>query len=279
MESIYLNHGNLNQWQDQAKPSVFALGYFDGLHHGHREVINTASQKAKEKKVSLTVMSFYPHPKTVLSDGKEKVYSLMPMEEKEEKLRSLGVETLYIVEFDKEFAALAPEQFVANYLVRLGAIHAVAGFDFSYGRQGGGHMDRLQGDARGLIGVTKVEKVECHGEKISSSRIRKHLLEGNVERVYHFLGHYYEVKCSWDGVRFQLYPHYTLPAPGRYIVTLRNEFASFQTELMVMDRGGLLLQCRVAIPSYMKGNLSIVWKRRSILQEQILIHEGVGKYG
>ncbi|MEW9672460.1 adenylyltransferase/cytidyltransferase family protein [Ammoniphilus sp. 3BR4] len=262
METIYLNRKNLRYWQEQAKPKVIALGYFDGLHHGHCKVIQTALQKAKEKNLSLTVMSFYPHPKTILSGGKERVHELMPLSEKEKKLRNLGVDTFYIVEFDKSFAALPPDQFVADYLVQLGVVHAVAGFDFSYGGQGAGHMDRLKADSGGLIDVTKVAKVECHGEKISSTRIRKNLLSGNVEELPQFLGHFYEVKCDWDGGRFKLHPDYTLPAPGCYAVTLKNEISSLETELTVMDQQqGPSLKCMEKIPSFMEGRLSIVWHR------------------
>src|SRR3954469_25671010 len=111
METIYLNQGNLIDWQKKAKQNVMALGFFDGLHNGHCEVIKTASQKAKERNVSLSVMSFFPHPKTVISNGKKRVCYLMPPSEKEEMLRKLGVDTFYIVEFDKEFASLLPKQF------------------------------------------------------------------------------------------------------------------------------------------------------------------------
>lgn len=279
METIYLNRENLRHWQEKAKPNAIALGYFDGLHYGHCKVIKTALQKAKEKNLSLTVMSFYPHPKTVLSGGKERVHELMPLSEKEEKLRKLGVDTFYIVEFDKEFAALPPEQFVANYLVQLGVVHAVAGFDFSYGGQGAGHMDRLKADSGGLIDITKVAKVECHGEKISSTRIRKKLLNGNVEELPQFLGDFYEVKCDWDGLRFKLHPNYTLPAPGRYAVTLKNEISSLETELTVMDKHkGPSLTCMEEIPSFMEGRLSIVWHRHlrkenaHTFEEKVLIY-------
>ena len=77
-------------------------------------------------------------------------------------------------------------------------------------------MDRLKSDSGGLIEVTKVEKVECQGEKISSTCIRERLLKGKVEELPDFLGHPYEVKCDWDGFSFNLNPYYTLPAPGRY---------------------------------------------------------------
>ena len=77
-------------------------------------------------------------------------------------------------------------------------------------------MDRLKSDSGGFIEVTKVAKVECQGEKISSTCIRERLLKGNVEELPAFLGRPYEVKCDWDGFSFNLNTYYTLPAPGRY---------------------------------------------------------------
>ena len=89
-------------------------------------------------------MSFFPHPKVVISNGKEKVNYLMPISEKEKILKSLGVDTFYIVKFDKTFAQLSPEEFVAEYLTSLGVVHAVAGFDFTYGRRGAWEFESLK---------------------------------------------------------------------------------------------------------------------------------------
>lgn len=264
METIHLNQSNLAEWKKRARPNVMALGCFDGLHHGHSRVIKTALQKAEEEQVSLSVMSFFPHPKTVISKGKVHVHYLMPLEEKEVKLREMGVDTFYIVEFNKEFAGLSPEQFVTNYLVDFGVLHAVAGFDFSYGYRGAGHLDRLGDDSGGHIEVTKVAKVECRGEKVSSTCIRERLLTGNVEELPDFLGQLYEIKCEWDGFTLRTQPYYTLPAPGRYAVTLNNESSSIQSELLVNEDHSLL--CVEDIPSFMKGRASIVWHRR-ILDE------------
>ena len=221
METIYLNKQNLMKWQQKAKTNVMALGFFDGLHLGHCKVIKTASKKAKEMGVSISVMSFFPHPRTVISNGKKQVCYLMPLSEKEKLLQNLGVDTFYIVEFDQEFASLSPEQFVAHYIVQLGVIHAVAGFDFSYGFKGMGKIDRLQMDSKGVIGTTVVEKMEFMGEKISSTCIRERMIKGKVDEVPIFLGRIYEVEGEWDGYTLKTYPHYTIPAPGRYAVTLR----------------------------------------------------------
>ncbi|MFJ7746749.1 adenylyltransferase/cytidyltransferase family protein [Peribacillus sp. NPDC097295] len=273
METIYLNRENLATWQEKARPNVMALGCFDGLHLGHCKVIETALQKAKTRNISLALMSFFPHPKTVLSCGKEQVNYLMPLGEKEERLRKLGVDTFYIVTFDEEFAALSPGQFVASYLINLGSVHAVAGFDFSYGCKGAGHMDRLKNDSRGIVDVTKVEKVEHHGEKISSTCIREKLLKGDVNELYDLLGRSYEVKCDWDGNSFELLPYYTLPASGRYAVTLKNEMKSMQTEVIVMKKQGVQsLKCVIEIPPFMEGRLSIVWHRH-IPEEKVQIHD------
>lgn len=259
METIYINRDNLADWQGKADACVMALGFFDGLHYGHREVIKTALRKAKEKGISLAVMSFFPHPKSVLSNVEKQINYLMPLSVKEKILRGLGVDTFYIVEFTREFAALSPEQYVNDYLVNLGVIHAVAGFDFTYGSRGIGNLDRLQVDSGGSIEVTKVEKVACRGEKISSTSIRERLVAGNVEELPDFLGCCYEVEGMWDGQSFMLNPYYTLPAPGKYAVTINIGNLSKRTEVIVEENS---LKPVSELPLYLFGELSIVWHKR-----------------
>ena len=260
METIYLNKENLMKWQQKAKENVMALGFFDGLHLGHCKVIKTASKKAKEMDVSLSVMSFFPHPRTVISNGKRQVCYLMPLSEKEKKLQNLGVDTFYIVEFDKQFASLSPEQFVADYMIQLGVVHAVAGFDFSYGSKGMGNMDRLQMDSKGHIRTTKVEKLEYMGEKVSSTCIRERIISGKVDEVSCFLGRVYEVEGDWDGHTLKPYPYYTIPALGRYAVTLRKGVHSIQTEIVVTkEQNDLIVKVMEKMPQMMKGNINIAW--------------------
>ncbi|PFO03330.1 bifunctional riboflavin kinase/FMN adenylyltransferase [Bacillus sp. AFS076308] len=260
METIYLNKENLAAYQEIASANVMALGCFDGLHHGHVKVIQTAWQEAKKRQVSLSVMSFFPHPKTVIG-GKACFHYLMPQSEKEKRLCELGVDTFYLVEFDREFSGLSPQAFVKEYLVNLGVFHAVAGYDFSYGSRGAGNMDTLKQDSGDRIEVTTVDKVEHKGEKISSTRIRQLLLDGNVQELPYLIGHSYESKCKGTGTFLTPYSHYTLPAPGRYDVTLKNESTSFQTEVMVIEKG-VTLTSLDQIPSWLEGTLTIVWHRR-----------------
>ncbi|MDF2787877.1 MAG: hypothetical protein K0S80_975 [Neobacillus sp.] len=259
METIYINLDNLADWQGKANACVMALGFFDGLHYGHREVIKTGLRIAKEKGVSLAVMSFFPHPKSVLSNGEKQIDYLIPLSVKEKILRGLGVDTFYIVEFTREFAALSPEQYVKDYLVNLRVIHAVAGFDFTYGSRGSGYLETLQDDSGGIIEVTKVEKVACRGEKISSTSIRERLVAGNVAELPDFLGCCYEIEGMWDGQSFKLNPYYTLPAPGKYSVTIIIGNLSKLTEVIVEEKH---IKPVSELPQYMKGELSIVWHQR-----------------
>ncbi|ETI68815.1 FAD synthetase family protein [Neobacillus vireti] len=240
METIYLNPGNLPYWQHKAKQSVMALGFFDGIHKGHIEVIQTALQIAKEKNLPLTVMSFFPHPKTVLSNGKTKVDYLMPLSDKEKLFCEFGVDTFYIVEFDRKFSSLSPEMFAAKYLINFGVVHAVAGFDYTYGFRGAGNMERLKSDSGGILEVTKVNKVECCGEKISSTCIREKLSNGHVEDLPAFLGRPYRISCTWDGGALKVKPYNTLPAPGRYAVTLDEGYQSQEMEVIVTGEKELI---------------------------------------
>lgn len=260
METIYLNKGNLAAYQDMASSNVMALGCFDGLHRGHVKVIQSALQEAMERKVSLSVMSFFPHPKTVIG-GKACFHYLMPQAEKEKRLCELGVDTFYLVEFDKDFAGLSPQAFVQEYLIKLGVIHAVAGYDFSYGSLGAGNMETLKQDSGDWIDVTTVDKVEYKGEKISSTRIRQQLLEGNVEELPNLIGQSYEIKCACAGCVLTPYTNYTLPAPGRYEVTLKNKRHSMRTEVVVNEKS-VMMANKNQIPIWIEGNLTIVWNRR-----------------
>jgi riboflavin kinase/FMN adenylyltransferase len=271
MEIIYLNKGNLAAYQGIASSNVMALGCFDGLHRGHVKVIQSAFQEAKERNAPLSVMSFFPHPKTVIG-GKACFHYLMPQSEKEKRLCELGVDTFYLVEFDKDFAGLSPGAFVQEYLIKLGVIHAVAGFDFSYGSLGAGNMKSLKQDSGDMIDVTTVDKVEYKGKKISSTRIRQQLLDGNVEELPNLIGHHYEIKCVCTGSVLTPYSNYTLPAPGRYDVILKNKRNSLKTEVVVNEKSVMITSID-QIPSWLQGNLTIVWKRRMKAEKDQTVKE------
>lgn len=171
-----------------------ALGYFDGVHLGHQKVIGTAKQIAEEKGLTLAVMTFHPHPSHVLGRDKEPKDLITPLEDKINQIEQLGTEVLYVVKFNEVFASLSPKQFIDKYIIGLNVRHAVAGFDFTYGKYGKGTMETMPDDLDGKAGCTMVEKLTEQDKKISSSYIRTALQNGDVELANVLLGQPYFIK-------------------------------------------------------------------------------------
>ena len=115
-------------------PIVLALGFFDGVHRGHQEVIKRAIEKGKSLGVKVAVMTFDRHPKIIFQniDG-EKFKYLTMLDEKLEHFKNLGVDIAYVVKFDENLAYLSPQDFIDKYVVGLHAICVVAGQDYTYG--------------------------------------------------------------------------------------------------------------------------------------------------
>lgn len=171
-----------------------ALGYFDGVHLGHQKVIGTAKQIAEEKGLTLAVMTFHPHPSHVLGRDKEPKDLITPLEDKINQIEQLDTEVLYVVKFNEVFASLSPKQFIDQYIIGLNVQHAVAGFDFTYGKYGKGTMETMPDDLDGKAGCTMVEKLTEQDKKISSSYIRTALQNGDVELANVLLGQPYFIK-------------------------------------------------------------------------------------
>lgn len=192
METIFIHHPN--SITEKLNPKTIALGFFDGVHRGHKEVIQRAKKIATENNEKCAVLTFDPHPSVVLSKMRKKVKYLTPLEEKEEKIAELGVDILYVVRFTTAFSQLAPEEFVEQYLVGLNAKHVVAGFDYSYGQKGAGKMSELSEYAKGRFEVTIVDKQEAFKAKISSTNIRNYIESGELDEANELLGYPYKVR-------------------------------------------------------------------------------------
>lgn len=168
-----------------------ALGYFDGVHLGHRQVILEAKKKAAELGLKSAVMTFDPHPKVVLRKSDSHVHYITPLNEKMKLIEDLGVDYLFVVNFTEDFANLLPQEFVDQYIIGLNVKHVVAGFDYTYGRLGKGTMETLPFHSRGKFTSSTVPKYTNGNEKVSSTWIRKLLKEGEMEQLHTLLGRYY----------------------------------------------------------------------------------------
>lgn len=194
MKVHYIHHEKKPISQVKTSPSVLALGFFDGLHLGHRQLLQKAKQIAKKKRLEFAVMTFDPHPSQIVPTKNKITKYLSPLYIKEKTMSSLGVETMYIVDFNPSFSRLSPQDFVDEYIVGVQAKHVVAGFDFSYGFKGQGTMEQLKKDSANRFEVTTVSKVEKNEQKISSTLIRQLLRAGRVEEVPNYLGDYYTIR-------------------------------------------------------------------------------------
>lgn len=170
---------------------TMALGFFDGVHKGHQKVIGTASEIARKKGVKCAVMTFDPHPSVVLRSDVQQVQYITPLKEKARLIAELNVDYFFVVHFTSEFANLLPQEFIDQYIIGLNVVHVVAGFDYTYGRMGKGTMETLPFHSRNQFDYTVVPKLSIGDEKISSTSIRKHIKEGQVDKLVDLLGRYY----------------------------------------------------------------------------------------
>ncbi|CEH31945.1 riboflavin biosynthesis protein RibF [Aneurinibacillus migulanus] len=177
----------------KGEPCVLALGYFDGVHAGHRRVIQKAIDTAKSLGTKSAVMTFDPHPREVLGQSGYTQY-LTPVDEKLEQLKTMGVDVAYVVHFNISFAAIYPEDFIDEFLMQLSAKHVVVGFDYTFGHRGKGTVFTLKEHANGRYGVDVVAPVNRFGEKISSTLIREYLYSGKIKEATQFLGRPYRVR-------------------------------------------------------------------------------------
>lgn len=176
-------------------PTAVALGNFDGVHRGHRQVIQPVlkdrSWTAANQRIHSTVVTFCPHPQEFFAEQRRPL--LTPLNEKIAQLQQMGLEQLVLLPFNRELASLTPEQFVEEILVKqLKATEISIGSDFCFGHRRSGTSKDLQAiAARYGIGVTIAPLELLNGERISSSAIRQALLQGDLQQANRLLGRPY----------------------------------------------------------------------------------------
>ena len=181
--------------QSSYQGASVALGNFDGLHLGHAGVIKRAAEIANSRGVPLGVLTFEPHPVTVLRP-KLQLRRLAPFRTKVRLLKEFGVEILYMLPFSKEFSQLSASQFVTEVLVKkLNVSEIVMGYDYRFGKgRRGDHTFLLeQGKSMGF-GVTEVAGIGDTGKIYSSTRVREFIGAGKFNQATAVLGHIWEVE-------------------------------------------------------------------------------------
>ena len=180
---------------EEDRGAVAAIGNFDGVHRGHRAVIDIAESEAARRRRPLGVVTFEPHPRQVFApDGP--AFRLTGAGARAHRLGELGVDRVYELPFGDRLIGLSPEAFAREVLKDgLGLVHAVVGQDFRFGRDRAGDAAGLArlGEAIGF-GVTVVPLLAGPDGAISSTRIREALSEGRPEDAARLLGHLHRIE-------------------------------------------------------------------------------------
>ncbi|MDN6052192.1 MAG: riboflavin biosynthesis protein RibF [Lactobacillus sp.] len=171
---------------------VLALGFFDGFHQGHRQIVKMAAEIANDHNLPLMVMTFNRHPKEVYAADQHFPY-IDELSEKAAKMAAFGVDYLAVVNFTKAFSQLSAQAFVDGVICQLHASTVVAGFDYTYGAEKTADMAHLASYARGRFDIICVRKQTLNGKKISSTAIRQAIQAGEMAQAAERLGSHYEL--------------------------------------------------------------------------------------
>jgi riboflavin kinase / FMN adenylyltransferase len=234
-------------------PTIVALGNFDGIHRGHRQVIQPILQEQEETpsaspKVFSTVVTFRPHPQEYFT-GQSRTL-LTPLDEKVQHLKSLGVEQLVLLPFDEALASLTPQEFVEQILVRqLQARQISVGQNFRFGKRRSGTTDDLQAiAAQYQVAVHIIPLYTAAGDRVSSSAIRQALEEGNPRQAGQLLGRPYALvgkvvtgrqlgrTIGFPTANLQVPPEKFVPRKGVYRVTVKGEGIAALGVMNIGDR-------------------------------------------
>lgn len=170
-----------NEFTSNCEPSAVALGYFDGIHRGHQKVISKAVS-LKNYGLKPTVFTFYQNPKSVISGAPDN--SIMNNKEKETEIQKLGIEELYIINFEN-IKNMTSIEFVENLLYKkLNARAVVCGFNYHFGKGGYSNAEDLKKICKNYNIKTYIIKPVLYKSKpISSTRIREALKHNNISKV------------------------------------------------------------------------------------------------
>lgn len=175
---------------NSTKPSVITIGTFDGVHIGHKKIINQLTSISSKNNLISILLSFFPHPKMVLQNDNE-LKLINTIQEKESLLNSLNLDYLIIKEFTKEFSRLSALEFVRDILVnKLNAKHIIIGYDHHFGRNRTANIEQLKefGELYDFR-VTEILAQDIDDIAISSTKIRKALINGEIRLANKFLGY------------------------------------------------------------------------------------------
>lgn len=230
---------------------IVTVGTFDGVHHGHRVIINRLNSIAKKGNGESVLLTFHPHPRLVLFSDDSELRLLNTQDEKVILLENAGIQHLVIIPFTIEFSRLSATEYVRDVLVNgLGIKKLVIGYDHHFGRNRTGGLDELSELAATYrFVVEEIPAQEIDDVKVSSTKIRKALHQGNIKTANQFLESRYMLTgtivegdklgrtIGFPTANIRLNePTKLVPANGVYAVTIQLDNGSYKGMLNIGKR-------------------------------------------
>lgn len=174
--------------------TTLTVGTFDGVHAGHRVLINTVLQRAEKSGGRSVIVTFDPHPREIIEPGKAGIKLLSSLKERCELLADLGIDEMVVIPFDRDFSLLTSEEFIKHIIwERIGVSNFIIGYDHHFGRDREGTIDTVK--RLGVeLGFTSqvVSKQEVGDKTVSSTAVRKAIqVDGDMTQAAKFLERYY----------------------------------------------------------------------------------------
>lgn len=175
--------------------AVVTSGTFDGVHLGHQTILSRLTEVAKASGGESVLITYWPHPRTVVSNDSQNLRLLTTLDEKIELLDQAGVDHLVVIPFTRSFSELTSEEYIRQILIgKIGTRKLVIGYDHRFGRDREGGFDYIQAHQSEYgFEVEEISRQDVEAVGVSSSKIRAALNEGNVQTANRFLGRLYSL--------------------------------------------------------------------------------------
>ncbi|HJT72576.1 MAG TPA: bifunctional riboflavin kinase/FAD synthetase [Chitinophaga sp.] len=216
--------------------AVITIGTFDGVHSGHRHIIGQLQQTAAACDGETVIITFDPHPREVLQPGGPPIKLLTTLDEKIALLAAQGIDHLVIVPFTREFSELSARAYLEDFLIRTFNPHTIIiGYDHRFGHNREGGLELLEAEQnRYGFQLVEIPQQVVHDLAVSSTKIRKSLLEGNTDLANELLGYRYFIegkvihgdkmgrKLGYPTANIELTdPRKLIPAEGIYAIRVQ----------------------------------------------------------
>jgi riboflavin kinase / FMN adenylyltransferase len=218
------------------KNPILTIGTFDGVHIGHQHIIRQMNEAAIKVGGETTLLTFHPHPRSVVNNDDESMRLIQTLDEKLEKLAEVGLKNVIIQPFDKAFSHLSATSFIEDVLIsKIKAHHLFIGYDHRFGNSREGNVDLLKNFSdKGFFSLTEISAVEINELNVSSTKIRNSLISGDITHANALLNSRYCITgVVEEGMKIgrtidfptanigQIDPHKLLPKNGVYAGKVR----------------------------------------------------------